>query len=248
MRAQGKLIVSVHDVAPSHIEQVRYLLNRCDALGARPRVLKVIPNEDGQCDIREYPDFVAMLRREQAAGSEIVLHGFTHRIARPVSGWGLTALRARLFAPTIAEFATLDDREMAQRLATGRQTLLDEGLDIQGFCAPGWLAGSGLVPQLRKCGLRYCVSMLTLLDISTGRRLLTPWSGYMGADATQERLIRLGSRACGILASHAPAAKIFFHPQGAQESPDCARAFTTLQDLLHTRRPVTYASLLAARP
>ncbi|HEX5396787.1 MAG TPA: DUF2334 domain-containing protein, partial [Candidatus Limnocylindria bacterium] len=80
------LVVSVHDVAPSTLPDVQWLLERLDALGVRPRALNVIPREADNGDIRDCPALVALLRREAAAGSEIVLHGYSHRAAGPLRG------------------------------------------------------------------------------------------------------------------------------------------------------------------
>ena len=245
--AMKKVVVSIHDVAPAYVDDLRYLLDACDAAGARPRVLKVIPNEGGRHDIRGYPEFAALLRAEAQSGSEIVLHGYTHVAAGAIEGWSPASLRARLFAPSVAEFVTIDGPEMAARLANGRSILADAGLEVQGFCAPGWLATPELLPRLRQCGFRYVVSMAWVHDVVSGRRLFTPWQGYMGAGGGQERLIRLGSWGCMRLAPHAEAVKVFFHPQGARASADCRRTLKDLRDLLQERKCVTYGDLVEHR-
>ena len=242
--AAPKLIVSIHDVAPAYAADLRYLLEACDAAGARPRVLKVIPDEGGRQDIRAHPDFTALLRAEAQAGSEIVLHGYTHEVARRIRGWGLPSLRAHLFAPTAAEFVTLNGAEMAARLTGGRRILEEVGLEAQGFCAPGWLATSSLPEQLRRCGFRYAVSMAWVCDVVSGRRIFTPWQGYMGAGGGQERMIRLGSWGCMRLAPRAEAVKLFLHPQGARTSADCRRVLSNLGDLVKERSCITFGDLV----
>jgi hypothetical protein len=245
MAPDGWLTVSIHDVAPSLLPEVRYLLDALDAIGVRRRVLKVIPNEDGTSDIRADPALVRLLAGEAAAGSEIVLHGYTHHVAGPVHGFGPTQLRARLFAGPAAEFLTLDSAQMMERLMAGRQILRNIGLEPRGFCAPGWLAPPQLPHLLRRCGFRYAISMTTLIDVTTGQRRWTPWMGYMGAGPVQERLIRLGGQLFAPLVSSLPMLKVFFHPQGAMQSADCARLLRLLARLVRTRRLVTYDRLLA---
>ncbi len=242
--AAPKLVVSIHDVAPSQADDLRYLLEACDAAGARPRVLKVIPDEGGRQDIRAYPEFTALLRAEAQAGSEIVLHGYTHTAARAIQGWRLPSLRARLFAPKAAEFVTLDGAEMAARLTAGRRILEEVGLQVQGFCAPGWLATPELPRQLKRCGFRYAVSMAWLSDVVSGKRMFTPWQGFMGAGPGQERMIGLGSWACMRLAPRAEAVKLFLHPQGARTSADCRRILNGMRDLLGQRTCVTFGDLV----
>jgi len=245
MADRRKIVIAIHDVTPSLAPEVRYLLDACDAMGARPLTLKVIPNEDDRNDIREYPEFARMLAREAAAGSEIVLHGYTHRVAHPIRGLGPRQVRGRLFAPTAAEFLTLDRRQTRERLLAGRGILQDAGLDPRGFCAPGWLASSRLPRQLRQCGFQYYVSMLAVHDLIDGRRAWTPWIGYMGAGPVQERLVRLGGYAWAPVPRVAPVLKVFLHPQGARQSADCARLLQRLPRLIGNRRIVSYGSLVA---
>jgi predicted deacetylase len=247
MTGQGKIVIAIHDVSPAHADEVRYLIDACDALRARPLVLKVIPNEAGRYDIREHPEFARMLAHEAAAGSEIVLHGYTHQIAGPISGLGLQQLRGRLFAGSVAEFLTLDRRRMRERLRAGLQILRDVGLAPHGFCAPGWLASSYLPRQLRDCGLQYYLTMAAVHDVLDGRRVLTPWTGYMGADPIQERLVRLGGDVITTLAKRSPVTKVFLHPQGAYESAACSHILQRIPGMIENRRIVTYGSLITPR-
>ena len=245
MAAGAWLVVSVHDVAPATLADVRYLLDALDEMGARPRVLKVIPNLDSHGDVRDDPALLRLLADEVAAGSEVLLHGYTHRAAAPLRGPWPRRVRARLFAGTAAEFLTLDSSTMHERLDAGRQILRDCGVEPRGFCAPCWLAAPELPALLRRGGFAYYVTMATLLDLATGRRVPTPWLGYMGADALQERLVGIGARACLGVARPLPLVKVFLHPQGARSSPACARTLHTLAGLLRMRAPTTFGEYLA---
>ncbi len=240
----GRLVVAIHDVAPSTLGEVRYLLGALDDLGVRPRVLKVIPNADGRDDVRANPALLRLIAAEVAAGSEVLLHGYTHRAAAPLRGPWPARARARLFAGTAAEYLSLDAEEMRSRLIAGRQMLRESGCDPHGFCAPCWLAPPELPRLLRETGFSYYVTMATLLDLETGRRVPTPWLGYMGADTWQERLVGLGGRAIMSAARAMPLVKVFLHPQGAHSSPACAEVLRTLAGLARGRVPVTYGGFL----
>ena len=239
------VVVSVHDIASPLTSEVRHLLAALDAIGARPRVLKVVPNADGKRDLRDDPELVRVLAAEVAAGSEVVLHGYTHRVAGPLRGPWSACLRAWLFAGPAAEFLTLDAPQMMERLAAGRQILQGVGLEPRGFCAPGWLAPPELPQLLKQCGFHYYVSMATLWDLTAGSSLWTPWLGYMGAGAVQEQLVGLGGRALLAMAASVPVVKVFLHPQGARQARACDRILHVLARLLRERRPVTYGTLLA---
>ncbi|HZS92008.1 MAG TPA: DUF2334 domain-containing protein, partial [Chloroflexota bacterium] len=147
-----RLVVSIHDVAPTFMEDVRYLLAALDAIEVRPRVLKVIPYFEQRDDIRADAAFGRLLASEAAAGSEIVLHGYTHRAAGPPRGPWARRLRAHFFAGAAAEFLSLDDAAMRARLAVGQAALEKLGLQARGFCAPAWLAPPHLPLLLKEYG------------------------------------------------------------------------------------------------
>ncbi len=239
-----RVVVSVHDVAPSHLHELEWLLGRLDAVGARPRVLKVVPCEAAGAVPSALPTLVQLLRREVAAGAEIVLHGLTHRAAGPLRGPLESRVRGRLLAGAAAEFLSVDPGEMARRVEAGRRALAAWGLDAPGFCAPGWLAGSELLPILAEQGFAYYAGMATLWDLRSGRRLWTPWYGYLGAGAAQERLISLVGAALLAASRRLPVVKVFLHPDRAPESPACQRVLCALERLLLSRRPATYGQLL----
>lgn len=238
------LIVAIHDVAPSSLGEVEWLLRRLDALGIERRVLKVIPAEPGSDD--DAP-LVALLRREASAGSEIVLHGWTHRADARPRGPLADRLRARAFAGDAAELLGLPDDEVRRRVAAGRDWLARNGLSARGYCPPGWLATEGLIPALTDAGFGYVVTLRGLRDLRRRRTMTLPPRGYMGAGVAQERLVRLGgtvlSRPLRVLL-RAPAHRFFLHPQGASRSAACAAVLTALAGVARDNRPMTYAELL----
>ncbi|HEY7332309.1 MAG TPA: DUF2334 domain-containing protein, partial [Candidatus Limnocylindria bacterium] len=183
------LIVAIHDVATSTLGEVEWLLERLDAVGVERRVLKVIPADPAGGDDAPLVD---RLRREASNGSEIVLHGWSHRADGPLRGSFRDRLRARLFAGDAAELLSLPDDEVRRRVAAGRDWLNGHGLAATGFCPPAWLATAGLPDALREAGFRYLVTLRGLRDLGRRRTITLPPRGYMGAGATQERLVRVG--------------------------------------------------------
>jgi predicted deacetylase len=240
------LIVAIHDVATSTLGEVEWLLERLDAVGVERRVLKVIPADRASAD--EAP-LVDRLRREAGIGSEIVLHGWAHHVGGPLRGSFRDRLRARLFAGDAAELLSLPDDEVRRRVAAGRDWLGGHGLAAAGFCPPGWLATDALPHALREAGFRYLVTLRGLRDLRRRRTVTLLPRGYMGAAATQERLVRVGeavlSRPLRALL-RAPAHRFFLHPQGARTSPDCARALLAIARVAREHQPGTYAELLDA--
>lgn len=239
------VVVSIHDVAPAYTAEVVWLLRQLDAIDAVPRSLLVIPYERGQDDVRQSAELVALLQEEQARGSEIVLHGYTHRRAGAWRGSPLTIARAAGFARHVAEFASLDWQEQRDRLLRGRQLLAEIGLQTSVFCPPGWLHTGELPDLLREIGFRALVEMLWLHDVECRRRVVTPWFGYMGAGVLNETLTQLGAIALTPWRTSARVLSVFFHPQGASRSRVCAHTLQMLAQVLDRgARPMTYAQVL----
>src|SRR2546430_1412600 len=80
------VVVSVHDIASPLTSEVRHLLAALDAIGARPRVLKIVPNADGSRDLRDHPALLRLLAAEVAAGSEFGPLGLSPREALLLPG------------------------------------------------------------------------------------------------------------------------------------------------------------------
>jgi predicted deacetylase len=236
------LIVEVHDVTPARLAVVRSLVDRLDQIGARPLTLLVVPAGIAAGDAGS-DELVALLLREQAAGSEIVLHGYTHRVAGGFRGRPLDVLRAALFAPGDAEFLSIDRAEARHRLEAGRRILAAAGLAVSGFCAPGWLEAPWLPAVLAELGFGYDAGMSVLRDLKRGTRLRLPWIGEVGAGPVQEALVGLGGRASRRVGARQPGLKLFMHtsPGGAAARD---RVLNFLARELRVRRPTTYGSLL----
>lgn len=250
------LVVSVHDVAPSTLPDVRWLLARLDELGVSPRVLKVVPRASEADDVRRHPDLVALLADEVARGSEVVVHGLSHRLppGAVLGGRGVDRLRARWFAGQAAEFLGLDDRAAEAAVLEGRTILREAGFEPLGFCAPGWLARPSLSGILRRCGFRYACWFGSVEDVETGRRLRAPAWGYMGTGGFGEALVALEGRfvrwvwrpVVDRLGLGGPV-RVFLHPQGAPRSRACAATLRALGRLRRAVRPTTYRDILDGR-
>ncbi len=242
------LVVAIHDVSPQRLGEVRWLLERLDETAVRPRVLKVIPAFDG-VELGPDGELAELLRSEQERGSEIVVHGYTHRSAGPLRGSPVTLARARLFAPDDAEFLSLDREEAARRLRRGREVLEAAGLRVSGFCAPGWLAPAWIDEAARAAGYDHVLGLIRIADLARDRVRFVPTFGYMGSDRLQERLVAMGGDTSislnRWLGSQLPDLTGFLHPAGAPSSVAAARTIGRIAELARRHTVTTYADLLA---
>ena len=241
------LVVSVHDVAPRWIGEVRWLLARLDELGVTNRVLKVVPADEGH-ELAPDAELADLLRTEQDHGSEIVQHGYTHRAVGAFRGSALDELRARLFAADDAEFLSVGRGVAQTRLRDGRAALERAGLEVRGFCAPSWLAAPWLDDLLEQEGYRYSIGLLRIADFARRRHRTVPAFGYMGAGTVQERLVSVGGdTSIGLhrwLPDQFPHLRAFLHPRLASTSPEAARTLGWIKRVAGREPVTTYAALL----
>ncbi len=249
-RAQRRVIVSLHDVAPPFEAAIRQQIELLAAIGVRQLVLKVVPNWHGAYPLQESPAFVALLKAQHEAGSQLVLHGFEHRPHRSRSFRGpwLSRLRARLFASDTAEFLTLSADEAEAALRCGLACFEQAGLPRPTmFCAPGWLHNAAAETALRRVGLRYLIGMFAVRDVLRERRLIvTPAVGYMGASQAQE----WGVQVLNGIVRHsalraAPVAKVYLHPQRDPTGALVRQRLAELATMIGRDgwRPATYAEV-----
>src|SRR5436305_1996506 len=76
------LIVSVHDVAPSTKPIADKIISELTAKGIRHCSLLVVPDYHHQGASMQDRQFVSWLRNLEAAGNEIVIHGYFHERPR----------------------------------------------------------------------------------------------------------------------------------------------------------------------
>lgn len=249
--AASRVVVAVHDVAPSTLAEVVWLLDRLDGLGVTQRALLAIPDEGGHGPLRRGEETAALLAAEIGHGAEVVLHGLTHERAGAMRGPWPDRVRAQIFAARAAEFQALTPTAMAERLLRGRSVITEAvGVAPAGFCAPAWLAGPGLTEALRGEGFAFEVGLLGVRRLDPPERWLrAPSVGAMGVGGFHESLVAVGGTLSLAAAAWLPgvtALQVFLHPQGAPRAPAVARSLHLLERLLRSRRAVTYAQLVAA--
>jgi predicted deacetylase len=205
--------VSIHDVSPVWRDEVERALDLCDAVGARPALL-VVPDFHGRAPLLADPAFCDRLRRRQANGHEVYLHGFSHRSEprrRPDSSRLAWFLAQRVFSQGEAEMSGLSLGEGRRRLEDGERTLQSAGLRIDGFVPPAWSMPTWMLPLLEVRGYRFSEDRLRVYDPAARRARLSVVLNW--ASRSPGRL--LSTVAFCRLARHARAAlpaRIAIHP------------------------------------
>jgi uncharacterized protein len=243
MSATGRLVVSVHDVAPPQWDRVRRMLDALTAAGVSRRSLLVIPNFQGRWGLDDAPDFVAHLQRLQDDGDEMVLHGYEHvEVAAPRRF--VDRVRNRWFTRHEGEFLALDYPAARDRLERGLAMARRARLDMRGFIAPAWLLSAAGLQAARDCGFEYTNSYFTFADLIQGRSHVAPslvfGPGHLNEDvgiAVQERVSTWLARSRVV--------RVALHPPCIDHADRFERILSMIRAQLAEHRPVTYLELLA---
>ena len=209
MNGRRALAVSVHDVSPLTRETTERMLADLAGVGIGVASLLVVPDHHHKADIDKDPAFLAWLREKQAAGHEIILHGFYHR-REPREGDGAgRRLVTEHYTAGEGEFYDLGYEEARRRMEDGREMLTAAGLDVVGFIAPAWLLGGEAEQAARNLGFAYTTRLGGVLDLRSGRwtasqslvysprsawrrKVSLAWNAFLAARLRKNPLARLG--------------------------------------------------------
>jgi uncharacterized protein len=180
------VVVSIHDVAPATMPEVRSLLGLAERAGLAVSLL-VVPGPWRPPAMGECAWFVDELHHLAARGHEVVVHGWEHRaVEDPDRSIGRVERAAgRLLTRGCAEFAELGPREAAARIRSGLDAVRAAGFDPIGFTPPGWLASPEANGALAAAGYRYTTTRTAVVDLVRGVRHPVPaWSQRVGSPLT----------------------------------------------------------------
>ena len=238
------LVVSVHDVAPASATPSAIWLDALDRRGLRSSLL-VIPGPWRGDSLAGRHTFRRLLRERQAAGDEIVQHGWRHQAGVDACGW--RAVAARGLVRGAGEFAALSQPAALLRLRAGRAVLADAGLPTAAFTAPGWLHSPGTLRALRRLGFTHTTTHTAVVDL-VGKRHVRGFAFSHRPGGAGERasahLLRVGVRAA---ARAGGLVRIALHPDDLSRPGLRDATLAAIDEALDLGAlPVTYGTLLAS--
>ncbi|AQA24392.1 hypothetical protein BTZ20_5021 [Rhodococcus sp. MTM3W5.2] len=147
----GQLIVSLSGIRVETRDLAADFAREMDERGV-PLSLLVAPRLKDKYRLVRDEDTQVWLRRRQAGGDAIVLHGYDQ-----------AATKKRR-----AEFAALPEHEAALRLLAADRVMEETGLRTRVFAAPRWLASPGAVAALPRTGFRLLAGATGIHDLERG--------------------------------------------------------------------------------
>jgi predicted deacetylase len=241
-----RLVVSVHDVAPSTAWATRYWSTELEQRGV-PATFLVVPGPWQGPSFRFDADLVCWLHGRVEHGDEVAQHGWTHRRGPGGASWrrAVNAMAAR----GCAEFWAIGEAEAFRRAALGRDALRTAGFEPIGFTPPGWLASADAVHALRQLGYRYTTSQRAVVDLVRDVRHPVVALSQRPNGVGQAMGAACTTAAARLLVRRGRSVRIALHPRdlghprlvaASLGAIDAARAAGAV--------PCTYAALVGAHP
>jgi predicted deacetylase len=182
--------------------------------------------------------FVSWLRDLQAAGHEMIIHGYFHQRPRRERESARTKFFTRLYSEDEGEFYDLDYNEALRRITTARDEFRACGLKPYGFVAPAWLLSSDSQRAARDAEMEYTTRLRSVNDLRSGRSFPSQSLVY----SVRTHLRRVISRAWNATLFHLlkrnPLLRISIHPNDYSH-PAIWRQIT---DLIEATRPARTAT------
>jgi predicted deacetylase len=243
-----KVLVSLHDVAPFHLERIR----KAEALFAKLGVPKVqylfVPDFHGKSPVDASPGFVAWCRGPHPFEISWWLHGYYHLDRADEAALsalsGADRLKRRFLTAGEGEFLALEAGEQRRRLEAGLARFGEcfPGERPRGFVAPAWLfRPERLFPPLRALGMPFTEDhrFVYRLADETGREVTQALRSPVVTWATRTLLYKYGSLAmCPLRAwwyRREPVLRIALHPHDFDHPETVASIEGVLRRALKSR-------------
>ena len=173
-------LLSLHDVAPSVLDQVEAIVRRVVELGAPPPLLLVVPNVGW--DDRS----LHRLRQLIEAGCPLAGHGWEHQAPPPASLYH--RLHGLVLSRDQAEHLSRSTEDLVDRVRRCHAWFAETGLPIpELYVPPAWALGALDDATLATLPFHYVESLSGFIDTRTGRRVRVPVIGFE-ADTQGRRL------------------------------------------------------------
>ncbi|MBK8012749.1 MAG: polysaccharide deacetylase family protein [Deltaproteobacteria bacterium] len=243
------MTVEIHDVTPRFHDEVLEIHRKLRSLGVDQPTLLVVPafevrGQGRNWDLRKHPESARWLRHQQARGSEIVLHGLSHRaFARPPPG-ARAWLMHHGYSRGCAEFAHIGRQEAKRRLGAGQNIFEDCGLKTDGFIAPAWQQSPAAFDALRETGLQYTAFFGSVVDLKRDLRMKTPVLTFSAPGVLTDHAKRAFMRGRETWAAKTPLIRVALHPEDAQTPGRLEHIVRRVEVLLRRRRVVPYRDLI----
>ncbi len=244
---QNKLLLSLHDITPFHLERLRKAEKYFADWGITKILYLLIPNYHGiaPADHSAQAEFVEYCRSCRVFDIQWFLHGYyhlemqnlDHTAKNNISSW----FKRSFMTAGEGEFLALSSLSMQQKISEGKKVFANcLGYAPQGFVPPAWLHNEYLIPVLKEQGFQWTENHQLIFSVNTGKT----WESPVITWATRSLLRKYGSLlVCPSLARYwksAPLLRIAMHPFDFEHTETVRNIEKVIKYALQTRNQEIY--------
>ena len=234
------LVVSLHDVAPSTQPIVDKIISELSAKGIRHCSLLVVPDYHHQGASMKDRQFVSWLRNLEAAGHEIIIHGYFHERPRRTRESVLEKLITQFYTQGEGEFYDVGYDEAFRRIKTARDEFQAAGLKPRGFVAPAWLLSSEAERAARDAEMEYTTRLRIVRDLRSGETFSARSLVYSVRNGWRRAVSLAWNAALSRLLKDRPLIRLSIHPPDFSHPTIWRQIVDLISRMAPIRMPTTY--------
>jgi predicted deacetylase len=239
------LVVSIHDVAPSTQPVTEKIISALANKGVRHCSLLVVPDYHHQGASMQDRQFVSWLRDLEAAGHEIVIHGYFHERPKRADESFLEKLITQFYTQGEGEFYDLGYYEAFRRIKDARDQFQAARLKPRGFVAPAWLLSADGERAARDAEMEYTTRLRTVVDLRSGETSPARSLVYSVRNGWR-RAVSLGwNAALARIVKDAPLVRVSIHPPDFSHPTIWRQIVDLISRMARNRTPTTYQDWIA---
>ena len=239
------LVVSIHDVAPSTQPVTENILSQLAQKGVRHCSLLVVPNYHHRGASMQNRQFVSWLRNLEAAGHEIVIHGYFHQRPRASPETLADKFVTRFYTQGEGEFYDLDYADALRRIKTARDEFQSAGLKPRGFVAPAWLLNNAGERAARDAEMEYTTRLRNVVDLRSGEIFPARSLVYSVRNGWRRATSLAWNAALGGVLKGKPLVRLSIHPPDYSYPAVWRQIVDLVSGMAPIRTPTTYQDWIA---
>jgi len=184
--------------------------------------------------------FVSWLRDLEAAGHEIVIHGYFHERPKRADESFLEKLITQFYTQGEGEFYDLGYDEAFRRIKDARDQFQAAGFKPRGFVAPAWLLSGDGERAARDAEMEYTTRLRTVLDLRSGETSPARSIVYSVRNGSRRAVSVAWNAALARILKDAPLVRVSIHPPDFSHPTIWRQIADLISEMAPIRTPTTY--------
>ena len=239
------VVVSIHDVAPATQSIVAKMLSELAQKGIHHCSLLVVPNYHHRGASSQDREFVSWLRHLEAAGHEIVIHGYFHERPKSAGESFFQKFVTQIYTQGEGEFYDLDYNEAFRRITKARDEFHAAGFKPRGFVAPAWLLSDAGMRAARDAEMEYTTHLRDVVDLRSDEVFPARSLVYSVRNGWRRGVSLAWNAGLSRALKNKPLMRLGIHPPDYSHPAIWAQILSFAAEMGRARTPTTYQDWIA---